>query len=151
MIHNCSSLCNPWTAICQASLSIMISLSLFKLMFIESVMPSNHLVICHSLLPLLSVFPSIRVFPNESVAKVLSFSFSISPYNESSGLIPFKFTGLKSLPFQWLSRVFSSTIIWKHQFFSTQPSLWSNSHICTWLLKKLSLAIWTFVSKGLCF
>ena len=81
-----------WTAACQASLSITNSRSLLKLMSIESVMPSNHLVLCHPLLLLPSIFPSIRVFSNESVLhirwlKYWSFSFSISPSTEYSGLI----------------------------------------------------------------
>ena len=85
----------PWTAACQASLFITNSWSLLKLMSIESVMPSNHLILCHSLLLLPSVFPSIRVFSNESVLcirwpKYWSFSFSISPSNEYSGLISFR-------------------------------------------------------------
>ena len=85
----------PWTAARQASLSITNSRSLLKLMSIESVMPSNHLNLCHPLLLLPSIFPSIRVFSNESVLcirwpKYWSFSFSISPSNESSGLISFR-------------------------------------------------------------
>ena len=85
----------PWTAACQPSLSIINSQSLLKLMHIESVMPSNHLILCHPLLLLPSVFPSIRVFSNESVLhirwpKYCSFSFSISPSNEYSGLISFR-------------------------------------------------------------
>ena len=84
----------PWTAACQASLSITSSRSLLKLMFIESVMPSNHLILCRPLL-LPSIFPSIRVFSIESVlhirwSKNWSFSFSISPSGEYSGLISFK-------------------------------------------------------------
>ena len=86
---------NPWTATRQASLSFVISWSLLKLMFIESMMPSNHLVLCCPLLLLPSIFPSIRVFSNESVLhirwpKYWSFSFSISPSNEYSGLISFR-------------------------------------------------------------
>ena len=85
----------PWTAACQASLSITNSQSLPKLMSIESVMPSNHLILCHPLLLLPSIFPIIRVFTNESVfcirwPKYWSFSFSISPFNEYSGLISFR-------------------------------------------------------------
>ena len=88
----------PWTAASQASLSFTISLSFLKLMFIESVMPSNHLILCHLLLLLPSVFPKIRVFSNESAfcirwPKYWSFSFSISPSNEYSGLI-YRLTGL---------------------------------------------------------
>ena len=85
----------PWTAACQASLSITNSLSLFRLMSFELVMPSNHLILCHPLLFLPSIFPSIRVFSNESVLhtrwpKYWSFSFSINPSNEYSGLISFR-------------------------------------------------------------
>ena len=85
----------PWTAACQASLSITNSWSLLKLMSIESVMPSSHLILCSPLLLLLSIFPSIRVFSNESVLpirwpKYWSFNFSISPSNEYSGLISFR-------------------------------------------------------------
>ena len=84
----------PWTAACQASLSITNSQSLLKLMSIKLVMPSNHLILCHPLLLLPSTFPSIRVFSNESVLhvrwpKYWHFSFSISPSNEFSGLISF--------------------------------------------------------------
>ena len=85
----------PWTASRQASLSITNSQSLLKLMSIESVMPSNHLILCHPLLLPLSIFPSIRDFSNESVLRIrwpknCSFSFSISPSNEYSGLISFR-------------------------------------------------------------
>ena len=85
----------PWTAACQASLSIANSQSLLKLMSIESVMPSNHLILCCPLLLLPSVFPSIRVFSNESVLHIWwpdywSFSFSISPSRKYSGLISFR-------------------------------------------------------------
>ena len=85
----------PWTAVCQASLSFTISWSLLKLMSIESMMPSNHLILCHPLILLPSIFPSIRVFSNESALcirwpKYWSFSFSISPSNEYSGLISFR-------------------------------------------------------------
>ena len=84
----------PWTAACQASLSITNSQRLLKLMYIESVMPSNHLILCHLLLLLPSNFPNIRVFSNESVVhirwpKYCSFRFSINPSNEYSGLVSF--------------------------------------------------------------
>ena len=122
-----------WTAACQASLSITNSWSLLKLMSIESVMPSNHLILCHPLLLLPSIFPSIRVFSSESVLcirwpKYWSFSFSISPSNEYSGLISL-LTGWISLQSKGLSRVFSNTTVQKHQFFGAQLSLQSNSHI----------------------
>ena len=85
----------PWTAACQASLSITNSWSLLKLMSIESVMPSNHLILCRPLLLLPSILPCIRVFSNESVLhirwpKYMSFSFNISPSNENPGLISFR-------------------------------------------------------------
>ena len=95
----------PWTAACQASLSITNSRSLLKLMSIESVMPSNHLILCHPLLLLPSIFPSIRVFSNESALgirwpKYWSFSFSISPSREYSGLISFRMDWLDLLAVQ---------------------------------------------------
>ena len=126
----------PWTAACQASLSMTISCSLLKLMSIECVIPSNHLILCRPLLLLPSIFPSIRVFSKESVlhtrwSKYWSFSFSVSPSNEYSGLIPLGWTGLISLLSKRLLRVFSNTTVQKHQFFSAQLSLWSNSHIHT--------------------
>ena len=113
-------------------------------------MPSNHLILCHPLL-LLSIFPSIRVFSSESLLhikwlKYWSFSFTISPSNEYSGWFPLGLTALISLLSKELSRVFFSTTVQKYQFFRAQPSLRSNSHICTWLLKKsYILTIWTFV------
>ena len=104
------------TAACQASLSITNSQSLLKLMSIKSVMPSNHLILCHPLLLLPSVLPSIRVFSNESVLRIRwpkywSFSFSISPSNAYSGLMPLGLTGLISLQSKGLERIFSSTTI----------------------------------------
>ena len=95
----------PWTAARQASLSITNSWSLLKLMFIKSVMPSNHLILCHPLLLLPSIFPSIRVFSNESALhmrwlKYWSFSFSISPFNEHPGLISFRMDWLDLLAVQ---------------------------------------------------
>ena len=119
---------NLWTAACQASLSITNSQSLLKLMSIELVMPSNHLILCHPLFFLPSIFPSIRVFSNESVLhirwpKYWSFNFSLSPSNEYSGLISFRIDSWVSLQFKGLSRVFSNTTVQKHQFFSTQLSL----------------------------
>ena len=91
----------PWTATRQASLSITNSRRLLKLMFIESVMPSNHLILCHPLLLPPSIFPSIRIFSNESALRIRwpkywSFSFSISPSNEYSGLISFGMDWLES-------------------------------------------------------
>ena len=117
----------PWTAARQASLSITNSRHLLKLMSVESVMPSNNLILCCLLLLPSSIFPSIRVFLNESVLhirwpKYWSFSFSISPSNEYSGL-----TGWISLQSKGLSRVFSITTVQKFQFFGTQLSLKTNS------------------------
>ena len=131
----------PWTAAHQAFLSITNSWSIPKLMSIELVMPSSHLILCHPLLLLPSIFPSIRVFSNESVfciwwPKYWSFSFSISPSNEYLDWFPLGWTGWISLLFMGLSRVFSNTTVQKHQFFGAQLSLWSVSHIHTWLLEK---------------
>ena len=128
----------PWTAACQTSLSFTISQSLLRLMSVESVMPSNHLILCHPLL-LPSVFPSIRVFSNESALPVRwpeYWIFSISPSNEYSGLISFRMDWFDLLTVQGLSRVFSNTTVQKHQFFSGHLSSLSNSHIHTWLLEK---------------
>ena len=112
----------PWTEARQAFLSFTISWSLLKLMSIESVMPSNHLILSCPLLLLPSIFPSISVFSNESVLhirwpKYWSFSFSISPSNE-----PLGFTGWISLQSKGLSRVFSNTTVQKHRFFGAQTS-----------------------------
>ena len=122
-------LARPWTAAHQASLSITNSQSLFRLRSIESVMPSNHLILCHSLLLLPSVFPSIRVFP------VSQFFTSVLAVNIRDWF-PLGLTGLISLKSKGLSRLFSNTRVQKHQFFGVQLSLWSNSHIHTWLLEK---------------
>ena len=101
----------------------------------KSGMPSNHFILCHPLLLLPSIFPSVRVFSNESVLlirwpKYCSFSFNISPSNEHSGLISLGLTGL-ILQSKELSRVFSNTTVQKHQFFGSQLLLQSNSHIHT--------------------
>ena len=119
----------PWTVASQASLSITNSRSFLKLMSIESVMPSNHLILCHPLLLLPSIFPSIRVFSSESILRIRwpkywSFSFSIIPSNEYLGLISFRMEWFDLLAVQGTLRVFSSTTIQEHQFFGTQPSLW---------------------------
>ena len=103
--QSCPTFCDPWTAACQASLSITNSQGLLKFMSIESVMPSNHLILCRPLLLLPSVFPSIGVFSNESVLcmrwpKYWSFSFSISPSNDYSGLISFRMDWLDLLAVQ---------------------------------------------------
>ena len=118
----------PLSAALQASLSITNFQNLLKLMSIESVMPSNHLILCHPLLLLPSIFPSIRVFSNESVLcirwpKYWSFSFNIIPSSTYSGLISFRMDWLDLLLSKGLSRVFSNTTVQKHQFFSAQFSL----------------------------
>ena len=130
-----------WTEACQASLSITNSQSLPKLMSIELMMPSNHLILCRPLLLPASICPSIRVLSNESALCIMwpkywSFSFNINPSNEHPGLISFKMDCWISLQSKGLLRVFSNTTVQKHQFFSAQLSLWSNSHIHTWLLEK---------------
>ena len=131
----------PSTAAHQASMSITNSQSLLKLMSIESVMPSNHLILCRPLLLPPSIFPSIKVYSNESVLSIrcqtigVSASASVLPMNIQDWF-PLGWTGLISLQSKGLSRVFSITIVQKHQFFSAQLCLWSNSHIHTWLLEK---------------
>ena len=112
----------------QASLAITNSRNLIKLTFIASVMSSNHLILCCPLLLLPSILPTIRVFSNDSVLcirwpKNWSFSFSISPSNEYSGLISFRMDRWISLLYKGISRVFSNTRVQKHQFFSAQFSL----------------------------
>ena len=130
------TLYGPWTAARQNSQSIINPWRLFKLMPIESVMPSNHLILCCPLFLLPSIFPSIRVFSYESVLsirwpKYWSFRFNISPSNEHSELISFRMDWLDLLQSKGLSRVFSNTTVQKHQFFGTQLSLYFNSHIHT--------------------
>ena len=118
----------PWTEACQASLSINNSWSLLKLMSIKSVMPSNYLIFYCPLLPT-SIFPSIGIFSSESVLlikwpKYWSFSLSISPSNEYSGLISFRIDCFDFCAVQrTLKRVFSNTTVQKYQFFDTQISL----------------------------
>ena len=131
----------PWTAAFQASLSITNSRSPPKPMSIELVMPSNHLILCHPLLLLPSIFPSIRVFSNELALcmrwpKYWSFSFNISPSNEHPGLISFRMDRLDLLAVQRALKSLlqhhnsKASILWCSAF------LMSNSHIHTWLLEK---------------
>ena len=141
----------PWTAACQASLSITNSRSLLKPMSIESVMPSNHLILCYPLLLLPSIFPSIRVFSNESALRIRwprywSFSFSISPSNEHSGLI-FRMDWLDFLAIQGTLKSLlqnhspKASILWCSAFFIVQLS-------CPYITGKIiALTRWTFVSK----
>ena len=118
----------PWNAAHQVPRPSP-SQSLLKLMFIESMMPSNHLILCRPLLLPPSIFPGIRVFSNESAGsqirwpKYWSFSFSISFSSEYSGLISLGLTGLIFLQSKELSRAFSNTIVQRHQFFGAQLSL----------------------------
>ena len=126
----------PWTAVSHASLFITNSRGLLKLMSIELVMPSNHLILCHPFLLPPSIFPIIRIFSKASVhhirwPKYWSFSFTISPSNEYSGLISLGWNGWISLLSKGLSWVFFNTTVQKHQFFNTQFFLYSNSHIHT--------------------
>ena len=144
LLFSCSVVSNslqptPRTAACQASLSVTNSWSLLKLMSIKSVMPSNHLILYRPLLLLPSIFASIRVFSNESAhhirwPKYWSFSFSISPSNEYSGLISFRIDWFDLLAVQGTLRSLLQhhslkvSVLWR-------SALWSNSHIHTWLLE----------------
>ena len=137
----CLLFVTPCTAACQASLSFINSWCLLKFMSIESVMLSDDVILCALSLLFRSIFPSIRVF---SVSCLFgsgswnigaSASASVLPMNIQDWF-PLGLTGLISLQSKGLSRVFSSTTVWKHQFFGPQASLWSNSHICTWLWEK---------------
>ena len=145
--QSCPFFATPWITACQASLSITNSQNLLKLMYIETVMPSNHLILCRTLLLPPSVFPSIRVFSNESVLCIrwpkfqlqsfigVSASTSVLPMN-TQDWSPLEWTGWISLQSKGLSRVFSNTTVQKHQFFGAQLSWQSNSHIHTWPLEK---------------
>ena len=110
----------PWTAACQASLSFTISWSLLKLMFIESMMRSNHLILCRPLLLLPSIFPSIRVFSNELALCIIEASASVLPMNVQDWF-PLGLAGLNFSLSKLLLRVFPSTTVWKNQFFATRP------------------------------
>ena len=147
-----SNSATPWTAARQASLSITNSQSLLKLMSIESVMPSNHLILC-PLLFLPSIFPSIRVFSNESVLcirwpKYWSFSFNISPSNEYTGLISFKMDWLALLAVQGTLKSLlqhhslKASILWPSAFFRVQLSY---PYMTTG--RTIALTRWTFVGK----
>ena len=136
----------PWTAAQQASLSFTVSYSFFKLLSIESILPSNHLILCcfFSLLP--SMFPSIRLFlvnwlfesGGQSIGA--SASASVFPMNIQDWS-PLGFTSLISLQSKGLPRVFSNTTVQKYQLFSNQPSLWPNSHIHT-TGRNMPLIVW---------
>ena len=136
-LSHVSLFATPWTIAHQAPLFSTISRSLLKLMSIELVMPSSHLILCHPLLLLPLIFPSIRVFSNELALRIrwpkcwASASAWVLPVN-LQGWFPLGLTGLISFQSKGLSRVFLSTTVQKGQFFSTQPSVWTNSHIRTW-------------------
>ena len=143
----------PWTAACQASLSISNSRSLLKLMSIESVMPSNHLILCHPLLLPPAIFPSIRVFSSESALhirwpKYWSFSFNISPFNEYSGLISFRMDELDLLAVQGTLKSLlqhhrsKASILQCSAFFTVQLS-----HPYMTTEKTIALTRWTFVGE----
>ena len=147
------SFVTPWTAARQASLSITNSQSLLKLTPIESVMPSNHLILCHPHLLLPSIFPSIRVFSNESVLRIRwpkdwSFSFSIVPSNEYSGLISFRMDWLDLLAVQGILKSLlqhhssKASILWCSAFFIVQLS-----HLYMTIGKTIALIRQTFVGK----
>ena len=143
----------PWTAACQASLSVTKPRSLLKLMSTESMMPSNHLILCCPLLLLTLIFHSLRVFSNESILCIRwpsywSFSFSINPSNEYSGLISFRIDWLdflavqgtlKSLPQHHISK---ASILWCSAFFTVQ--LW---HPYTTTGKTIALTRWPLLAK----
>ena len=146
----------PWIAARQASLSFTISLSLLKLMSIQSVMSFNHLILCHPLLLLLSIFPSIRIFSNESAPRSLgvrwpkywSFSFRTSPSNEYSGLISFRIDWFDLLTVQGTlnsllqHHSLKASILWCSAFFMVQLS-----HPCMTTRKTIALTVRTFVGK----
>ena len=142
-----------WITACQASLSITNSRSPLKLMSTESVMPSNHLILCHLLLLLPSIFPSIRVFSNDSALyirwpKYWSFSFNISPSNEHSGLISFRMDWLDLLAVQGTLKSLlqhhtsKASILWCSAFFTVQ---FSHPYMTTG--KTIALSRWTFVGN----
>ena len=136
----CLTLCDPMDYT-MSGLPDTNTRSLLKLMSIESVMPSNHLILCCPLLLLPSIFPTIRIFFNESVLRItwpkfgVSASASVLPMNIQDWF-PLGWTGWIALRSKGLSRVFSNTTVQNHQFFSVQFSLESNSHIHTWPLEK---------------
>ena len=138
MAKSCRTLCDPMDCSVPGFLALPYLLELLKLISIELVMLSNHLILCCPLLQLPSIFPCIRVFSNEWALYIRwpkYWSFSISMLMSIQDCFPSGLTGLILQP-KGLSRVFSSTTIQKHQFFGAQPFLRSNSHIHTWWLEK---------------
>ena len=149
---SCPTLSTPWTVARQTSLSITNSRSLLKLMSIESVMPSNHLILCHPLLLLPSIFPSIRIFSNESALHIRwpqywSFSFSVSPSNEYSGLSSFRIDWFDLLAVQrtlksLLQNRSSEAAILRSAFFMVPTLTSTRDH---W--KSIAFTRWTFAGK----
>ena len=147
--QSCPTLCNPWTATCQVSLSITNSQSLLKFMPIESLMPSNHFILCRPLLLLPSIFPSIRVFSNESALRIRwpkywSSSFNISPSSDYSGLISFRMDWLDLLAVQGalkslLQHHSSKASVLQHSVFFIVQLLHPG--------KTIAFTRWTFVGK----
>ena len=147
---------NPWTAACQTSLPFTVSQSLLKLMSIESVMPSNNLILCCSLLLLAFIFPRVRVFSSESALHIMwpkywGFSFSISPSNEYSGLISFRNGWFDLLAVQGTLKNLlqhhnsKASTLWHSAFFIQGPTLTSIHDY--WINLEKALTMWTFVSK----
>ena len=155
LLSNVQLFVTPWTVARQASLSFTISWSLLKLMSIESVMPSNHLILCRpfsscrQFFPASGSFPVSQLFTSGSQSTGASASASVLAVN-SQGWFPLGLTCLIHLQSKGLSRVFSSPTAWKHQFFSAQPSLWSNSHIHIWLLEKPQLWVYGLLLAKWC-
>ena len=150
LAQSCPTLYDPMNCSLPGFPVLAISWSSPKLLSIESVMPSNRLILCRPLLLLPSIFPSIRVFSmswlftSDGQSIGVSASASVLPMNIQNWF-PLGLTDLASLQSKGLSRVCTSTTIQKYQFFNIQPSLWSNSHICTWLLEKPLL--WLYGSQ----
>ena len=146
-LHHVWLFATPWTAACHASLSFTISWILLKLMSIAWVMPYHHLILCCLLILLPSTFTASgsfqmsQLFASGGQRIGVSASASVLPMN-ITGWFPLGLTGLISLQSKGLSRVFSNTVVQKHQFFDAQPSLWSNSYIHTRLLEKPQLWVY---------
>ena len=142
----------PWTATCQASLSFIISWSLLKLMSIELVMPSNHVILCCPFLSCPQSFPASEsllmswLLASGGQGIGASVLASVLP-NNIQDWFPLELTGLIFLQSKGLSTVFSNTTVQKHQFSGTQSSLWSSSHIHTWLLEKVISLLFNTLSR----
>ena len=150
VVQSLSPLYDPMDCSTPGSPSFTVSRNLLRFVSVESVMLSNHLILCCPLFLLPSIFPSIRIFSDELTLHIRwpkYWSFSISLSNEYSGLISLGLTGLFSFQSKGLSRVFSSTTVQKHQFFHVHPSLCSSSHIRTWTGATIDLTIQILFSK----